>query len=769
MQKTIILILSCFLISQAVYSQDFYDINTINSIEIAFAESNWDQLLDQLYAAGNEERLVGTVLINGVEFDSVGIRYKGNSTYSANRTKNPLNIKLDYIINNQELDGYGTLKLANVWKDPSFVREVLGYEIARNYMPASKANFMKVSINGTNLGLYTSVQSVDKFFMETHFNSNENTRFKGELANSSPQNQVTVWGYTDADSASYYDFYELQSDAGWQDLVDFLNVFNNDTGNVEDVLNIDRHLWMLALDILMVNLDAPINFGHNYYLYQDDAGQFNPILWDLNENFGGFSMLLGQGGPPLSLANMQQLDPFLNSSNNTYPIVSKILSDSRYRKMYVAHVKTIMEEVFANDWYNTRAQEIQSVIDAEVQADPHKFYTYNDFLNNLDNTVGGGGPPGPGNQSIVGVAQLMSGRIAYLNTRSEFQAIAPTISEINNIPASVTPFSEVWLTAEVSDADQVMLAWRNSVSARFVKTEMFDDGNHNDGAAGDGVYGASVSSGGVELQYYIYVENNQAAKFSPERAAYEFYTLEVAAGALVINEFMADNDTVIPDQDGEYDDWIELYNNSDSPISLNGCFLSDDGGIPTHWAFPDTVIAANSYLIVWADEDLEQVGLHANFKLSKSGETIYLFNSDTLLIDEITFGAQTTDLSYGRYPNGTGEFTELMPSWAAENNVGTTGVSEEHTLDPSTFLLAQNYPNPFNPRTTITFELPVSNQTSLVVYNIIGQQVATLVEENLTAGQHQFHWNAQNMPSGIYFYTLNSGMQSETKRMILLK
>ena len=755
------------------FSQDFYDIDTINTIEITFVESDWDQILDQLFAAGDEERLVGTALINGVQFDSVGVRYKGNSSYDPNRVKNPLNIKLDHIINDQELDGYGTLKLANAYKDPSFVREVLSYEIARKYMPASRANFIKVSINGTYLGLYTSVQSVDKFFMGNHFNSNENARFKGELTDDSPQNQVTVWGYQGADSTSYYDFYELKSDSGWHDLVEFLDTFNNDTENVEDVLNVDRHLWMLAFDILMVNLDAPVNFAHNYYLYKDDTGQFNPIIWDLNENFGGFSMLLGQDGPrtpPLTLANMQQLDPFLNSTSATYPIVCKILSDPTYKKMYVAHAKTMMDEVFSNDWYKTRALEIQSIIDAEVQADPNKFYTYPNFLDNIDNTVGGGGPLRPGNESIVGIAELMEGRLTFLNAQPEFQAAAPAISNINNTPSVVTPHSEVWFTAEVNDADLVMLSWRNSISNRFEKVAMLDDGNFNDSAAGDGVYGTAITIGAGEVQYYIYAENNDAATFSPERAEYEFYTLAVETGDLVINEFMADNDTVVADQSGEFDDWIELYNNTDDDISLAGYFLSDDGSDFTQWTFPDTVIRANSYLIVWADKGEEQSGLHANFKLSSSGETIYLLNRDTTIVDEISFSEQTTDISTGRYPNGTGEFMEMTPTFAGENLDGITSVGDDKPSSiPAGYKLNQNYPNPFNPSTTIRFSLPTTSQVSLNIYNIAGQLITTLVDQQLSQGHYEFLWEAVNLPSGIYYYSLKSGSFSETKRMILLK
>ncbi len=320
-------------------TQDFYDIGTINTIEITFQESNWDYLLDSLYADGNEDRLIGTAIINGQQFDSVGVRYKGNSSYRANQIKNPLNIKLDHIIEDQELDNYGTLKLANVFKDPSFVREVLSYEIAQKYMPASNANFINVYVNGTHLGLYTSVQSVDKFFMRTHYAGDENPRFKGELTSSMPT-LTTVWGYLGTDSTNYFDYYELKSDNGWTDLIGFLDTLNNYNTHVEEVLNVDRHLWMLAFDNLLVNLDAPINFAHNYYLYQDDANRFNPIIWDLNESFGGFSMLLNGG--PLSVTQMQQLDPFLNSSSSSFPIISKILSNPTYNKMYIAHMKTMI-------------------------------------------------------------------------------------------------------------------------------------------------------------------------------------------------------------------------------------------------------------------------------------------------------------------------------------------------------------------------------------------------------------------------------------------
>jgi spore coat protein CotH len=765
LKKNYTLLIILFIIVPIIgLPQDFYDIGTINTIEITFQESNWDFILDRLYADGNEERLTGAAIINGEQFDSVGVRYKGNSSYRPNQIKNPLNIKLDHIIEDQKLENYGTLKLANVYKDPSFVREVLSYEFAQKYMPASKANYINVYINSNHLGLYTSVQSVDKFFMRTHFSGDENPRFKGELTSSMPT-LTTVWGYFDMDSASYFDYYELKSDNGWTELIGFLDTLNNNNSYVEEVLNVDRHLWMLAFDNLLVNLDAPINFAHNYYLYQDDAGRFNAIVWDLNENFGGFSMLLNGG--PLSVTQMQQLDPFLNSSSSSFPIISKILSNSTYKKMYVAHMKTLIEENFSNNWFETRALDIQSIIDADVQNDPNKFYTYNDFLININNSAGGGPPPA--GQPIVGITQLMNARVTYLNSQPEFQAAAPQISNIYTTPAAPSPYSTVWFNAEISNATSVMLAYRSSITNQFDKTEMFDDGNHNDGSAGDGIYGVSVSISANDVQYYFYAENNDAAKFLPKRAEYEYYLLAVT-GDVVINEFMADNDTTLADQDGEYDDWIELYNNTGSDLSLNGYFLSDDGTDLTQWALPDTFIAANSFLIVWADDDEGQTGLHANFKLSKSGEGIYLVLPDTQIVDEIGFGSQPTDSTTGRYPDGTGSFELMFPSFSAPNQSGVTGIVDEQQSElPNQFKLEQNFPNPFNPTTTIGFSLPNAGKVKLTIYNILGEQVSTLVNEDLPSGDYKYAWNATNLPSGIYYYSLNSDSFSETKKMILLK
>ena len=754
MKKLQMMMLAMFAMAMNGFSQDFYDINTINTIEIEFEESNWDYLLDQMKAAGNEERLMGMVTINDQVFDSVGVRYKGNSSYSSNRTKNPFNIKLDYIIEDQELDGYGTLKLSNGFKDPSMVREALSYEIARKYFPASEANYANVYVNGTLIGLYTSVQDVDKFFMRTHLNTDEGARIKGEISFGGGPPSGSVWEYFGDDSTDYFNYYALESDIGWTELIQFLDTLNNHTEYTDQVLNIDRHLWFLAFANLMVNLDGPINNPQNYYIFKDENGRFNPILWDLNENFGVFKNL--QGGGNLNTYALQHFSPFTNLTSNDHPIISKILSNDTYSLMYIAHMKTMLEECFSNGWYEERALEIQNIIDVDIQADPNKLYSYSNFLSNINSSVGGGP------NAVIGITQLMETRISYLEGLTEFQAQQPEISEIAYTPETPSQNTEVWFTTEVNYADQVFLTWRQGFTAVFQKTEMFDDGMHNDGAAGDGTYGTSIIVGNVGIQYYIYAENDDAVAFSPEKAAYEFYTLSVSSD-MVINEFMADNETTVADQDGEYDDWIEFYNNGTESINLEGLYLSDDAAQLDQWMFPDTSIVAGEYLIVWADKDEEQEGLHADFKLSKSGESILLSDATFNIIDEISFEEQITDTTYGRFPNGTGGFEFMFPTFGMENISGITSIEESN---PEIEISFKAYPNPFAENLTFSFNLDEPASINLEMHNIFGQKIKAISSGNYPSGKHEFTINASDLPSGIWICRFSSNSETKTLKLI---
>jgi hypothetical protein len=119
-----------------------------------------------------------------------------------------------------------------------------------------------------------------------------------------------------------------------------------------------------------------------------------------------------------------------------------------------------------------------------------------------------------------------------------------------------------------------------------------------------------------------------------------------------------------------------------------------------------------------------------------------------------------------------GEFTlagGIASTFIARWIGGATNVEPISIDMPSTYLLQQNYPNPFNPSTTILFSIPTSEFVTLKVYDLLGREIATLVNENLSAGSYSYKFDASNLTSGVYFYKLQAGKYSETKKMLLSK
>ena len=748
--KKILLFLFCLFTLQLT-AQDLYDLNTVQNIEITFSQSNWDQLLDAEKAGDQNYIMAQSVSINGEVYDSVGVKYKGNSTYNPNQTKNPFHIELD-TYKEHDHQGYTDIKLSNVAKDPSFLREVLSYQILRQYMDAPLSNFANVSVNGTLIGLYSNSESISKKFVDSRFYSKSNSFFKCNPPDGAGggSNDFPNLVYLGQDSTAYYDSYEMKSDESWQDLINLTDVLANDVGNIEYILDVDRVLWMLAFDNAFVNLDSYIGrFAQNYYLYMDDNDRLVPIVWDLNESFGRFSDT-GSGNLGSTLAK-QQMSHLLHENDADFPLVKQLLSNPTYKRMYIAHLKTMLLENFDNDTYFTTGQSMQSTIDASVQADNNKFFTYNNFLDNLTSDVTTGGGPGGGG-GTPGITNLMDGRNAYLLGLPDFTATAPTISNITLSNSNPIIGETVTITATVSDENTALLGYRSDIKSTFQKVEMYDDGAHNDGAANDGIYGVDVIISAAYTQYYIYAENDNAGMFSPQRAEHEYHTLTATVsnptvGDLVINEFMASNDATIADQDGEFDDWIELYNNSSTQISLDGYFLSDDAGDLMKWEFTDNiVIEGNSYLMIWADNDEDQTGLHANFKLSASAEAIFLIDAAGAIVDEVSYVDQTTDISYGRYPNGTGNFQTMNPTFNGEN----MGSTNTEILESSISIKA--VPNPAQQNFHIEIENPNDATAEVMIYNLDGKEIF----------QNQFYRNEKidvsNWNAGVYIVRVGSSI-----------
>ncbi len=720
----------------SLFGQDFYDLNTIQEIKIYFTQTNWNSLLVTAAASVAEPYTVcRRVVVNGVAFDSVGVKYKGNSSFNATRKKNPWHIELDNV-KAQDYLGYKDIKLSNIFQDPSCVREALSYDLMQPYTDLPRANYAKVWVNDTLIGLYTNTEAVTKSFCKKHFpSSGVNIFVKGtppSLGGGGGGSAASL-AYLGVDSTLYYKSYEIYSDYGWKQLIHLCDTLNNKTADVEKILDVDHDLWMLAFNILYVNLDSySAGFTQNYYLWRDDNGRFNPIIWDVNMSFGSFpnTGAVGVGSDSMSLA---KLTPFLHETNAAKPLISKIITNPRFRKMYIAHLRTMLNETLKSGKYRTRGEAIRQVIDAAVQGDPNNLSTYALFKTNFYYGAAGG------MGGVPGIVTLMENKIKYLDTLAVMKEVPPTISNITS--SQNTRLNDtMWITAKVTGTitNGVLIGYRSSHDGFFQRIVMFDDGLHRDGAANDGVYGIGLKMVTPSMEYYIWAENFTAGIFSPERAEHEFHTANVfvAASDVVINEIMASNTKTVQDPNGQYDDWIELHNKSAAAVNIGGWYISDDETKLDKWKIPTgTTIPANSYLIVWADEDSAQntaTSFHANFKLSGSGEAVYLSKSDVSLVDFTVFGAQKADLTHARRPNGTGNFTILTPTYKANNNTATTGTDE---------VLAESdvkiFPNPAHTE-GVTIQVKSDKNIGFQVYNTLGQSVlsGTISQEKFIDTQH---------------------------------
>jgi hypothetical protein len=741
--KRIAVLLYLVLLSGGLHikAQSFYDVNNLQKIEITFSQSNWDYILDTAKAGKDNYVLAQLVKINGIPYDSAGVKYRGGISYGINNSKNPFHIELDFK-KNQDYQGYKDIKLGTGFKDPSFVREVLGYKILNQYMASPRSNFCQVYVNGTYIGVFSNTESISKVFVNDRFYSKDNSFFQMD----NPGCNLKYYG---PDSASYTN-YEIKSNSGWKNLISLCDTLNNKPNSIAKVLDVDRILWMLAFDNVLVNLDSYIGgTTRNYYMYMDDNKRFNPVIWDLNQSFGNSDNV--GAGPPLTISQMQSMSPDIHISDPNWPLIKQLLANPEFKRSYIAHMRTIVNENFANGSYTTTAINLQSVVDTAFQSDVNKFYSYTDFQSNINNNVVSG------LSTVPGISVIMDPRSSYLLSTPDFTVSPPSISSVSVTSAPVMN-TVMTVTANVTNANStaVYLGYRYSKTQKFSRILMYDDGLHNDGLAADNIFATAFTLTATSAQYYIYAENNNAAMFSPERAEYEFYNLiaipTATVGQVKINEFLADNQNDVKNEYFNHEDWIELYNTTSSPLELHGLFLTDDYSDLQKLSFPqNSIIQPYGYFIIWADGDPSTTSyLHANFKLSPNGEQLMLSAPGRIVLDSVKYGIQNMDKSMARCPDGSGAFTVLTyPTFKLQNCA--IGINE--LVDNSTGFHV--FPNPAN--NYFVVKSSGTEEINIGVYNAIGQEIYKYKFKN------EIVINTASWQPGVYLVR----SENKTKKIII--
>ncbi len=498
-------------------TRPFFDKNTIGEIRLTLPVANWNDALDSLRIYG-EGMLVGSAIIDGVRYEGVGVRFRGNNSYQTGLKRNPFHIRLNYTDKSLQHQGYTSVKLSPALRDPSMVREVLFSEIAAQYMPSPKASYTKLYVNDEYIGVFINLEPVESAFLQTHYGSDDGALFKAGVdyrpQNIPPNCKQNIFGALEYEENidCYRQNFEMKSDRGWQALQELTRVLNQDLSKIEQVLDVDRALWMLALNNVMVNLSSYSGARSiNYYLYQDAHGRFQPIHWDLNLSFGSYKNT-GRGSD-LELRDLQRLDPLLHADNPLKPLANKLLSDPLYRKMYLAHVRQINNDFFTNGEYEKRAKALQAMIVVPYNDDKYKQYSLEEFQNSLKATTGA-------RSRIPGIVELMSKRSAFLKTHPDLAPLPSQISEITverRAKFEAQPLSAFRIHCKADRyPKRVFIFYRFQKGQPFQKATMNEESNPSL-SAGTKMYFISIEapSSDAVLEYYLMAENAGTVQFAP--------------------------------------------------------------------------------------------------------------------------------------------------------------------------------------------------------------------------------------------------------------
>lgn len=357
-----------------------YDASTLRTIFLQFENPDWEDELADFYHTDVD--VPATAIVDGKTYRDVGVHFRGNSSFRMvpEGRKHSLTLSFDFVNDDQNLAGYRTLNLLNANQDPTFLRAVLYNEIARDFIPAPKANFMRVVINGESWGVYPNIQVFNKDFTRDWFDSSKGARWK---VPGSPRGRAGLEYFGDA-SGQYKRMFEIKTkddEASWAALVNLCKVLNETPASrleaaLAPILDVDGALKFLALDNALINNDGYWTRASDYSIYLDVNGRFHLIPHDFNETL---AVVEGRGGQGGARPGSVELDPLIGLDDAGKPLRSKLLAVPALRARYLGYVRDI-----ADRWLDWRklgpiATRYQALIAADVRTDTHKLYGFEQF------------------------------------------------------------------------------------------------------------------------------------------------------------------------------------------------------------------------------------------------------------------------------------------------------------------------------------------------------------------------------------------------------
>ncbi len=631
--------------------------------------------------------------------DPVGFRLRGNtSRYSQ---KKSFKVSFNTFTSGGKYYGVEKLNLNGEHNDPSIIRSKIMWDILRLWdIPAPRSNHVRVYINENYHGLYINVEHIDEEFVLSRFGNNDGNLYKClwpadlDYLGSNPDLYKLMSG-----DRRVYELKINEEGDDYSDLAEFIDILNNTADNdlickLNDYFNTYDYLKVIAADILCGNWDGYIYNKNNFYLYHNTlSGKMEYIPYDVDNTFG-----IDWFNIDWTAINMYEWQP---GEEETRPLYNRIINNSELRKQFTWYVGVLLNNTLDIDSLKTSIDARKEMIAPYVINDPYYpldyGYSFDDFLLSFTDALGG---------------HVKSGLYPFLDSRS-----SSMISQME--PGTMAPLIK-YIGHKAEAGQQVMI--KVSVEAEELPLEVNVLFSRNDGAIeqstmlyADGNEYYSVISDiypDTKLGYQIEVTDaiGQVVTMPCEPAI--LYPTSGDTPLLFINEFSADNDFIVADEYGNYSDWIEVYNGDSEAVYLGDYYLTDNLDTRDKWLMPEVTLNPGGFELFWADGEPALGDHHADFKLSKDGEEIGIFSSEMFLVDTISFGAQTTDISFGRQQ-------DAFPSWTFFSTPTPGATNNTVSIDsPIRDDILTVYPNPV--RGSVLY---LSKSVSCTVYNFYGMKI----------------------------------------------
>ncbi|MBI9071220.1 MAG: CotH kinase family protein [Melioribacteraceae bacterium] len=704
--------------------------------------------------------------------DSVGFRLRGNTSRVS--AKKSFKLSFDEYIKDQKFYELERLNLNGEHNDPSICRAKFCWELFEKVgMKSSRAAHAAVYINEEFYGVYISVEHIDDEFLDKRFNDDSGNLWKC-------LNPPTLEFLGESEDAYKrgitYDLKTNEDADDYTELINLIKIVDNVSSDqfpaqFEKKMNLTSVIKYFAMNVLTGSWDDYWFISNNYYLYHEpEIDQFTWIPYDYDNTFG----------IDWFKTDWATVNPYkFGSTNGSRPLIKQIMNNQQYRNLYTHFLEFYSENVFDLDLWESSIDTIKNRIVPFVAEDNYMKLDYGFWMNDFYWSFTDGDYS---NKHVKrGIKSFINARNSSLKNYLNYENADPIIYQANYFPKYLKNGDTLKISASVFshlEIKEVKVRFTNEDNSvnefpmEYLPIEGTTLVEENDLWKTSLVIGENGLSG----KFKIIAEDNSGNIMEyPRDRYYEVRSSVSKPNGLIINEFLAQNTSFGKDEAGEFDDWLELYNSADSSINLKGYYLTDNPDNLRKWKFPtsDIILDPGFVLIVWCDEDGSQGELHANFKLSAGGEFIALVKNDgATILDSLTFGEQTEDVSMARLPDGSENWIRTKPSPGELNLV--ISVDEQNNL-PEQYSL-NVYPNPFNPATTIEYTIPAETdrnlslqKTTLTVYNLLGQKIETLVNETKPPGKYKVTWNASNLASGVYILNIRVNAFFQSQKMLLQK